>query len=380
MLRQAARWNIKDSLYGFSIEYPLDWSKTADETGLIGFGFGAEGDSAWGRVTIYTDKDPEYELTGLTDGFIQYQGTLKQRYKDKDFELIENKMINNPTIIAVMFYRFSTPTLQGKGIYLLNADARIVVEFVSPHTCYQQYALESGSILQSFQLSNFAPQQFIDFPMPDEGMQQLALANPSDLSHQVDEHIQKGKMLLDNKDVSPNNLFDATQEYRNALQLAVAPPQRLPTYRSAAEGLVTATKLFNQALDQQRFEITSALKQGDRDRAYWEANKMMQIRCRTRHTRHIRKLTKLSGRCHRPRNNGCGCHSIIPFMSAVLLVTKDKKLTAKVAVTGNSFVMGRSPDCNIPLDEALASRQHAEIILERAHIGFVIAAAEMAVE
>jgi pSer/pThr/pTyr-binding forkhead associated (FHA) protein len=52
-------------------------------------------------------------------------------------------------------------------------------------------------------------------------------------------------------------------------------------------------------------------------------------------------------------------------MSAVLLVTKDKKQIAKVSVTGSSFVIGRAPDCNLPIDEALASRQHAELVLER---------------
>lgn len=52
-------------------------------------------------------------------------------------------------------------------------------------------------------------------------------------------------------------------------------------------------------------------------------------------------------------------------MSAVLLVTKDKKQVAKVAVAGSVFVIGRAPDCNLPLDEPLASRQHAELILEK---------------
>ena len=52
-------------------------------------------------------------------------------------------------------------------------------------------------------------------------------------------------------------------------------------------------------------------------------------------------------------------------MSAVLLVNKDKKQVAKVAITGNVFVIGRAPDCNLPIDEPLASRQHTEVIFER---------------
>ncbi len=57
----------------------------------------------------------------------------------------------------------------------------------------------------------------------------------------------------------------------------MAPPQRLPAYDTAAEGLAEATKKFNRELDEQRFQITSALKEGDKRRAYWEANKMMQM-------------------------------------------------------------------------------------------------------
>ena len=52
-------------------------------------------------------------------------------------------------------------------------------------------------------------------------------------------------------------------------------------------------------------------------------------------------------------------------MSAVLIVTKDKKQVAKVAVTGSAFVIGRAPGCNLPLDETLASREHAEVVFER---------------
>ena len=51
-------------------------------------------------------------------------------------------------------------------------------------------------------------------------------------------------------------------------------------------------------------------------------------------------------------------------MSAVLLVIKDKKQVAKVAVTGTMFIVGRSPQCDLPLDEPLASRQHVEVALE----------------
>jgi pSer/pThr/pTyr-binding forkhead associated (FHA) protein len=54
-------------------------------------------------------------------------------------------------------------------------------------------------------------------------------------------------------------------------------------------------------------------------------------------------------------------------MSAVLQVIKDKKQLAKVTVAGNVFIIGRSPQCDLPLDEELASRQHVEIVLEKGH-------------
>jgi hypothetical protein len=108
-------------------------------------------------------------------------------------------------------------------------------------------------------------------------MQQLALANPGGQAHQVAEHIQTGAQLLTSKDVKPDNLFNAMQEYRAALQLAIAGPQRLPAWQSAAEGLSQATQLFNQAVERQKFEINRALKQGDTTTAYWEAHKMIQM-------------------------------------------------------------------------------------------------------
>ena len=73
-------------------------------------------------------------------------------------------------------------------------------------------------------------QQVIDFPLPDEGMQQLALASPSQLSRQVDEHIKMGDTLPATKDVKPDNLFNSAQEYKKALQLSIAAPQRLSAY------------------------------------------------------------------------------------------------------------------------------------------------------
>ena len=48
-------------------------------------------------------------------------------------------------------------------------------------------------------------------------------------------------------------------------------------------------------------------------------------------------------------------------MTAVLVVTKDRKQLAKVSITKKAFVIGRSKQCDLPLEEEVASRQHVEI-------------------
>src|SRR5215469_1674611 len=269
-----ATLTYKDNLYDFSIDRPLDWSKTADDTGLMGFGVGSDSGNQWSRVNIYTDKNSDFVTTGLTDGFNHYEDILKKRYPGVELGGSRKIPVHNATAI---FYWFDTSVLNGIGIYLLNDNTRIVVECTGASPVYKQYAAQYKAILQSFQLGDFVTQQYIEFPMPDEGMQQLALSNPSGLASQVDAAIASGKNLFNSSDVSPDNLYKAIQQFRTAAQLSLAPPQRLPAYNAAAEGLAEATRKFNHALDDQRFQITSALKQGDKGRAYWEANKMMQM-------------------------------------------------------------------------------------------------------
>lgn len=264
----------RDSLYGFNLEYPVDWPKVTDETGVIEFGFGGKGDKEWARLTVHTDKEVEHALTGLTDGFDQYQKVLKQRYDG--FELLGNRQmaING---VAVIFYGFDTSKSEGKGIFVLNAENRIAVECVGAEACYGRYSPEFNTILQSFRLSADSTQQFIDFPMPDEGMQHLALADPAGLSRQIQAHAKLAEMLLANKDVKPDSLYQSVQEYRKAMQLAIAPPQHAPAYHDVAQRLLEATRQFNSALNKRRFEINLAMSNGDYGTAFWEANKMMQM-------------------------------------------------------------------------------------------------------
>ena len=269
-----ATLTYKDNSYDFSIDRPLDWSKTADDAGQMGFGVGSDSGNNWSRLNIYTDKNPDFATTGLTDGFNQYQDILKKRFSGVELGGNRKININGATVI---FYWFDASALSGIGIYLLNDDTRIVVECTGASAVYKQYSAQDKAILQSFQFADMVTQQYIDFPLPDEGMQQLALSNPSGLTNQVDAAISSGKNLFNSSDVSPDNLYKSIQQFRTAAQLSLAPPQRLPAYNAAAEGLAEATRKFTHELDEQRFQITSALKEGDKRRAYWAANKMMQM-------------------------------------------------------------------------------------------------------
>lgn len=269
-----ATLTYKDNLYDFSIDRPVDWSKTAEDTGLMAFGVGSDSGNQWSRVNIYTDKNSDFATTGLTDGFNHYKDVLKKRYPSAELAGSRKINVNGANVV---FYQFGTSAGSGMGIYVLNDNTRIVVECTGAPGVYKQLVPQYQAILKSFQLGDFVTQQYIDFPLPDEGMQQLALSNPSGLASQVDAAITSGKNFFNSSDVSPDNLYKAIQQFRTAAQLSLAPPQRLPAYDAAAEGLAEATRKFDHALEEQRFQITSALKQGDKTRAYWAANKMMQM-------------------------------------------------------------------------------------------------------
>jgi pSer/pThr/pTyr-binding forkhead associated (FHA) protein len=269
------RTEFNDPLFAFSVSYPSDWSKIQDTADAIGFGVGQDGDATGARVNIYHDKNPEHVLTGLSDGFVQYEEVLKKGHF-KDFELTGYESMQNNDV-TMIFFRFHTPTRQGKGIYVLNADTRIVVECSCSLSNYPQYNPAFASILQSFRLNGDKAQELIEFPLPNSETRALADSNPTELAHEFSEHVQRGDGLVSSKDVKPDNLYLAMQEYRQALQLAISGSERLPGCRTAAQGLRQATLLYNQALEEQRFRIRVALKEGDDSRAYWAADKMMQM-------------------------------------------------------------------------------------------------------
>jgi pSer/pThr/pTyr-binding forkhead associated (FHA) protein len=266
--------SFADRLYAFSLEYPSTWAKITDDTGVSVFGLGADGSEGWVRLSILTNKDPGNAVMGMTDGFRKYQKALKARYDGFGLKGLRVVRVNDATAI---YYVFESPAVRGKGLYLLNAEANVVIECACATNAWNRYKDPFSDVLQSFRLDDPASQQTIDFPLPDDSMQHLALANPQELSREVDAHVVTGQTLLSSKDVKPDNLYLSVQEFRAALQLADAPPEPLPSYRAAAQQLVEATKLFNIALNRSRYEINRAQRNGDNDSAYWEAHKMMQM-------------------------------------------------------------------------------------------------------
>ncbi len=260
----------------FSLTCPEGWSKLAAKADLVSFGVGSQGGAEWARINVYFDRQQEHALTSFTDGFEQYATTLKQQFPG--FELIGNAP-RSVSDAKVMLFGFSTPKLQGKGIFVLNADARIVVECFCPVGSFPLYSSTFSTVLQSFRLDpvKARPQQLIDYPAPDQQMRTLALTKPAELSRQVEEHLHLADALVREREVRPENLFGAVQEYRTALRLAVAGPQRLPAYTSAAQRMAEAVRLYNEAAARQRFEINRAIKENDGRTACLAAMRMMQM-------------------------------------------------------------------------------------------------------
>jgi hypothetical protein len=213
----------------------------------------------------------------LTDSFMLYEDTLRQRFKEyKDFKLM-NKVVEVNNATAILF-KLEAANLEGKGLYVLNGPTRVVVECYSKPAAYaEQFSTLFSSLLSSFRLLTDAPQQYIEYPLPTAALRQMALAKPAELERELNRHMETGKALLAEKDVKLDNLYKSIQEYRLAMQLAIAGPKRLPAGDEAAKGLVSATKLFNKVLLDQRFEILLAKKEGDVAKVRWHAQKIMQM-------------------------------------------------------------------------------------------------------
>ena len=260
---------IRDWDGGFELALPGRWRRSGKpDASLVSFNY-RDTDGAKAQVEVMKETKAEYEQTGLTTGFNLFLEECKSRHPE--FSLLgQKKMEVND--VALLFYAFSSQTGQGKGIYLLDGDCRIVIEGHSSRRDYPAFADLYSTILQSFKL--YQPQKYFDFPAPDEAVR---LAGPDQAIQQAKDHFLQGKELLRRRDVRLDNLYRAIREFQTSLQFAVTLASRPSVYGQVVEELKYAQQLLNEGVRRQRFEINRAHKEGDWQTAYWEAQKLMQM-------------------------------------------------------------------------------------------------------
>ena len=260
---------IHDRDGGFDLALPVRWNRFGKlGAGLVSFNY-KDIDGAKAQVDVMKEVKAEYEQTGLTTGFNLFLEECKSRLPE--FSLLDQRKMEVNDIV-LLFYAFSSQAGQGKGIYLLDGDCRIVIEGHSSHDDYPAFADLYSTILQSFKL--YHPQKYFDFPAPDDAVR---LTSPDQAIRQAKDHFLQGKELLRKRDVRLDNLYRAILEFQTSLQFAVNLTPRPPIYGQAAEELKYTRQLFNESVRRQRFEISRAYKEKDWQTAYWEVQKLMQM-------------------------------------------------------------------------------------------------------
>lgn len=260
-----------DTQFGFSIACPDGWSRSA-EPQLLSFELRGNGRTVLARVDFYADRDARHTLTGLTMGFENYLRTLESRHKD--FQL-KGSMPMDVNEARVIFYAFRGAQVVGKALYTLSGDTRIVVECVCAPDYWEPLKDTFSQILTSFALRD--RQRYIDYPKPDDEMRKLALGSPDQLLAQARAELEHGQDLLKRRDVRPENLYNAVQTLQRCLQMSSAFLNETPIQQDALRRLAEAKTAFEQTVRDHDFAIQMALKQGETQRAYWEAYRLMQM-------------------------------------------------------------------------------------------------------
>jgi hypothetical protein len=264
-----------DTAYSFLISYPAHWTTLEDRPDYTGFGIGQEGDPGMARLVVVHDKSSTNLITGLNYGFHQYMKGLKEMPQFKGFELAGSQRAKSSDA-TVIFFDFHSAAMQGEGLFSLNADMRLVVICYCRKEAFDHFRPDFDIIRQSFHLTGDQPQKFIDYGLPEAEMTALASSNPVEFTNQIHLHILAGEDLLNNPLVKLDHLSRAMQEFRHATELSLA-GQDWTSWRKAAEGLQLATQQYKKELEDQRFKIKIALKEGDRKSALWLAECMKQM-------------------------------------------------------------------------------------------------------
>ncbi|MDA0322183.1 MAG: FHA domain-containing protein [Verrucomicrobia bacterium] len=264
---------FEDEQFGFSFLHPVTWKKGSLDDGLARLLYeDPETGKAVARIDLYGDENTAHRLTGLTTGFRDYVVVLQNRHKS--FQLTSSKVVESGDV-TFNFYQFNVEGLRGKGMYVLNDASRIVVECMSPSSAFADFTALFTKVFQSFEFRG--SQRYIDFPAADEATRALALQNKEQITERADERVALAESFMEQRRVRPENLFRAIEAYKAALQYSSALVEKPPVYAKAAEGLIKAQDLFRDAVRVQKFQITQAVKRGDREQAYWEAQRLMQM-------------------------------------------------------------------------------------------------------
>ena len=261
----------KDEQLQFWIRYPAAWSRTKEAApeAIISF----RSDSKLGRLDIFALRSERIRRTGLTLGFDEYVAEMKGRHEG--FTLKRHRRRRKGDLELYTF-RADTSTEGLAGVFLLAGERRIAVECRARLDEYPHLAPVFAVILGSLGIED--RQEFIDFPRPDNAMHRRALGQPAALMKEIEEHIEIGADLVKNRSVRRSNLFYAIKEYQAALQMICAfnvRPEAL--YNKAAIGLSKASEMYRSGVADLKFAITVAEKQGDREAAYWDATKLVQM-------------------------------------------------------------------------------------------------------
>ena len=268
-----ARTSYTDDQYGFRLRVPAIWQRTgADRDAVITFELDEEGaETAYCKV--YANQSVDNEVTGITTGFEAFkEDTLAARHSGLRLKGSKRLDLNG---IRMIQYGFASDTHQGFGVFTLSNLSRYDIEVGVVNERYQEHKGLLLSILESFRLEE--QQVAIDFPLPDEEVHRMSLAEPDRLVELAERDVQIAQDLMGSRDVRTDNLYRCVMHYRSALQKAAALSTPPEFYESAARKLSKATQELNAEVRNQKFQITAAEKIGDWERAEWELSKLMNL-------------------------------------------------------------------------------------------------------
>ena len=266
----AAMQEFLDTEFAIRVHVPDNWSRVSVPDALAAFrGSAADGSP---QLVIYADRSRENSITPLRIGFTDFIPTLRGTPRQMSLTGRRRIQMND---LDVVFFGYFRDDRQGKGIYLLNGEDRFVIETESDSDAYAVWTDRFSDFLQAFTL--FRDQKTFDLDPPDETIRRKALASPSDTLDEARRQYEYGADLLRRRGVQLDNTYRAVQAFQTAARLTYALSDRPELYDRSVAELLHAQSMFQDAVRDQRFLITSAFRQRDFDTVYWEALKLMQM-------------------------------------------------------------------------------------------------------